>query len=496
MTRVLNELPEAFVSHTAISREVSRAVKAGRLRKLASRLYTKNLDDPPEEIVRRNLWSIVAGYFPGALVADRTALETAPAPDGTVCLVSERGRTIELPGVVLRPRRGTGPISSDMPFLDGLHLSSQARAFLENMRASRARSGRVPRTLTQTRIEERLDRLIRISGKPAVNRLRDEARAIATELEMEREAARLDSLIGTLLGTRDSRLDSDVGRGRSRGQAYDPDRMELFHTLHQALRDHPPRDRPALRRRAPGPTTLAFFEAYFSNFVEGTEFLVDEAVAIVFEGRIPQQRPADAHDVIGTWGIVSDTDEMHRTPRDSKAFTSLLRGRHRRIMSGRSEMQPGEFKVADNRAGQTVFVAPDLLRGTLEQGFALHRSLESPFQRAVYMTFLVSEVHPFADGNGRVARVMMNAELVAGGEERIVIPTAFRDDYLAALRALSRTGRAEPLIQALDYAQRWTIAVDWASIPETRRQLDACNAFLDPDEADDEGKRLRMPRRG
>ena len=496
MNRVLNELPEAFVSHTAISRGVSRAVKAGRLRKLASRLYTKNLDDPPEEIVRRNLWGIVAGYFPGALVADRTALETAPAPDGTVCLVTERGRTIELPGIVLRPRRGPGPISSDMSFLEGLYLSSQTRAFLENLRASRARSGRVPRTLTRARIEERLDRLIRISGKPAVNRLRDEARTIATELEMEREAARLDTLIGTLLGTRDSRLDSDVGRGRSRGRAYDPDRMELFHALHQALRDHPPRDRPALRRHAPGPTTLAFFEAYFSNFVEGTEFLVDEAVEIVFEGRIPQQRPADAHDVIGTWRIVSDTDEMRQTPRDSKTLTSLLQARHRRIMSGRPETRPGDFKVADNRAGQTVFVAPDLVRGTLEQGFGLYRSLETPFHRAVYMMFLVSEVHPFADGNGRVARVMMNAELVAGQEERIVIPTAFRDDYLAALRALSRTGRAEPLIQALDYAQRWTIAVDWTSIPETQRQLDACHAFLDPDEADAEGKRLRMPRRG
>jgi len=28
------------------------------------------------------------------------------------------------------------------------------------------------------------------------------------------------------------------------------------------------------------------------------------------------------------------------------------------------------------------------------------------------MMFLVSEVHPFLDGNGRIARVMMNAELI------------------------------------------------------------------------------------
>ncbi len=53
--RTLDQMPEAFVSDTTISREVSRAVKAGRFRKLASRLYTRNLSDPPEAIVARNL---------------------------------------------------------------------------------------------------------------------------------------------------------------------------------------------------------------------------------------------------------------------------------------------------------------------------------------------------------------------------------------------------------------------------------------------------------
>ena len=493
MNRTLSELPEAFVSNTAISSAVSRAVKAGELRRLASRLYTKNLEDPPEEVVRRNLWGIVAGYFPGALVADRTALEAAPASDGSVFLVSERGRTVELPGIVLRPRRGPGAAESDMPFVSGLYLSSMARAYLENMSPSRARSGRVARTLTRPELEERLDRLIRSSGEAGINRLRDDARAAAAELGMEREATRLDALIGALLGTRDTRLDSSLGRARGVGRPYDPERMELFHRLHRALRNHPPRFRPSPPRDARGRSTLAFFEAYFSNFVEGTEFLVDEAVRIVFEGEIPQDRPADAHDVVGTWRIVSDLGEMSRTPRDFASLARILRERHRQIMAGRPELRPGEFKVAPNRAGQTLFVAPELVAGTLEHGFSLYRSLESPFARAVYMMFLVSEIHPFADGNGRIARVMMNAELAVAGEERIIVPTVFRDNYLAALRALTRTARPDPLIGVLDYAQRWTRAVNWTSIPDTTRELEACNAFLDSDEAEAEGLRLRTP---
>ena len=493
MNPVLASLPEAFVSNTAISRVVSRAVAAGTVRKLASRLYTKNLDDAPEVVVRRNLWGIVAGFFPGALVADRTALEARPAADGSVCVVSERGRITELPGIVLRPRRGAGPLPSDMPFVDGLFLSSRVRAFLENMRPSRARGERVPRTLTRSEIEERLDGLIRTAGEAAVNRLRDDARTLAPALGMEAEAARLDALVGTLLGTRRTGVESRVARARSRGRPYDPARMALFQTLYEALRRRPPRTRRAPERDARGQATLAFFEAYFSNFVEGTEFLVDEAVEIVFEGRIPPHRPADAHDVAGTWRIVSDLQEMARRPQNFPEFTDLLRERHRRIMGGRPGLHPGEFKVDPNRAGLTEFVAPDLVPGTLEQGFSLYPSLESSFERATYMMFLVSEVHPFADGNGRLARVMMNAELVAAGEERIIIPTVFRNNYIAALRALSRTGRPGPLIQVLDYAQRWTRAVDWSSVAETQRELDECNAFLDSDDAEAEGRRLRMP---
>ena len=43
--------------------------------------------------------------------------------------------------------------------------------------------------------------------------------------------------------------------------------------------------------------------------------------------------------------------------------------------------------------------------------------------------FLISEVHPFDDGNGRIARVMMNAELVSAADVRKdVDPTELAPD--------------------------------------------------------------------
>jgi len=493
VAKVIDEMPEAFVSDTAISREVSRAVKAGRLRKIASRLYTRNLDDPPEAIIGRNLWNIVAGYFPGALIADRTALENAPAGDGSVCLISETGRDIRLPGHILRPRRGSARLPSDLPFIAGLFMCSTARAYLENMRASRARGGLIGRTLTRRAIEERLDNLIRLSGKVDVKRLRDDIRTVGKALGMEEKAVDLDDLIGSLLGTHAAELSAPAAVAHRKGRPFDPDRMALFHDLHTALRNHPPLARLSRDRGARDNATLAFYDAYFSNFIEGTEFAVEEAADIVFRGVVPNERPKDARDVIGTWRIVSDPREMTHTPRNGKDLIRLLKTRHIAMMAGRPGMKPGAFKLTENRAGSTAFVAPDLVAGTLEQGFMLSRSLETPFQRATFIMFLISEVHPFTDGNGRIARVMMNAELEAADEERIIIPTVYRANYLSALKALSQVGNPDPLVRVLDYAQRWTAAVDWRSIEETRRELEACNAFLDAAEAEGKGRRLRMP---
>lgn len=223
--------------------------------------------------------------------------------------------------------------------------------------------------------------------------------------------------------------------------------------------------------------TLAFFEAYFSNFIEGTEFTVEEAAEIVFEGVIPQERPADAHDVLGTFRIVSDLGHLKELPSDFAGFRDLLRRRHATVMEARGDKAPDAFKDRVNRAGNTVFVAPELVEGTLDRGFAFLQALDDPFQRAVYAMVLVSEVHPFADGNGRIARIMMNAELVARDQERIIIPTAYRTDYLGALRAFSHNGHTDPLIRMLDVAQSYTHRIDWSTLERARTALAATNAF-------------------
>jgi Fic family protein len=144
-------------------------------------------------------------------------------------------------------------------------------------------------------------------------------------------------------------------------------------------------------------------------------------------------------------------------------------------------------------AADADVVAPELVEGTLRRGFELAEGIVSPFARAVYMMFLVSEVHPFTDGNGRIARIFANAELVAGGEARIIIPTVFRTNYLAALKAATHTGHFTGLVAALSYARRYTARVDFTSRTTAEEDLTRTNAFRDPTEADLAGVRLTLP---
>jgi len=267
----------------------------------------------------------------------------------------------------------------------------------------------------------------------------------------------------------------------------------LFETLFAALDAAAPIVRPVLDPDALRYRFLPFFEAYFSNFIEGTEFAVEEAREIVFEGVIPPARPEDAHDVTGTYRLVSDRAEMSRLPGDAGALVDLLRSRHRVLLEGRPAKQPGVFKTEANRVGNVQFVAPTLLEGTLREGFRFYRRLTSPFARAVFQMFLVSEVHPFDDGNGRIARVMMNAELVSAAEQRIIIPQVYRNNYLMGLRTLSVNGRADALIATLDFAQRYTAVIDYSSFEGARAMLEQTNAFHDPAEADAAGVRLLLP---
>lgn len=488
MPRQETRWPEIVFAGDVTRAGLAKAAAEGRLVRLVPGLYSGRPRSNQAEVVGRNWHQILGHELPGAVISDRSARRSGPDGD-LLTVVHPRRRPLELPGLTILPRAGEGPLPGDSPG-DGVWLASQARGLLENLRGRALR-----RYLSPREIESWLTDIIGgPNGADQLNFIRDRARDLAEGVGWQPAFRRLDALIGAILSTRPSEmLESEALRARATGAPYDHRRIELFEAFVSTLRERAPEPLPLLAGDAERRRLLPFYEAYFSNYIEGTEFTLDEAAAIVYAADVPAGRPEDAHDILGTYQIVADPTERSRIPADSDGLLELLLERHARLIGARPDKRPGRFKERANRAGATVFVAPELVQATLQHGFDIARPLLDPFARAVYMGFLVAEVHPFDDGNGRISRIVMNAELSAHDEGRIIIPTVYRNDYLAGLRGASHNANFASLPAILRFAQRYTARLDFSTRQTAEAALVQTNALRDPTEADEVGVRLQMP---
>jgi hypothetical protein len=470
--------PEVVISTAERRREINDAVRRGQLRPIASRIYTSNRRGEPVELIRRHWPTVASTFFPRAVVTDRSAADPGLIVDGNLFLAHEGpDREVDLPGLAFRVRRGPGPLQSDIQFGDReIYRASDARLLVENMLPSRSRTT-IRRRLDQREVEEYLDRLVRTAGEARLKQLVDEVPKVARELGLPREGDRALALVREFLGTHSIDAKSKVLRARVKGQPFDPERLDLFSALTNHLLSA---KLPRILADPKSQPEFPFFEAYFSNFIEGTEFEVDEAKRIIDSGEIPETRPKDAHDILGTYAIVSNPDQMSRVPHTAEELIELLRSRHETLMTARPEVRPGSFKSQNNRAGGTSFVDWRLVEGTLREGFEIGHILVDALPRAIYIMFLVAEVHPFDDGNGRIARIFMNAELFPAREQRILVPNSRRDDCLNALRLLSRQKRPELLSRDLADLQQYASQVNWSSFESAREQLQKDGAFAEP----------------
>ena len=475
-------LPELLFSETSSptqSRRVRRLAAAGRLRKLHAGIYTANLEASPDAIVQRNWRALAEHLLPGGVISHRSAFDVRPIEGRLFITRGRTRRTLALPGLTIEVLPGAAAIAEgaerDIPY-GTIFLASEPRRFLENLTRGRNWSDRV---LPIQEIEVQLDRILALRGEHRLNALRDSCRTLASQLDLQTEFKRLDEIIGALLGTHEARkLSTRQALARAAGRPYDPARLELFDALFAALHREVFVAAPDPAPRGQARDNFAFFESYFSNFIEGTTFTVDEAERIVFEGRIIENRSADSHDVLGTFLAATRSPWRDQPPATPDAFLAWLKSVNAQVMQQRPDKHPGEWKHLVNQAGATVFVMPELVAGTLREGYERISALTDPLARALMTMFVVTEVHPFLDGNGRTARLAMNAVLTTDSLSRIIVPIVYREDYLLPLKALSVNADPRPFIAAMTRIQTWSAAFDFARPRnEVRARLAACNAF-------------------
>lgn len=465
-----------------ISNQISKLVKAGFLRKIAPRIYTSNFKDSAETIIKRNIFQVLGKLYPGVLLSHRTALEFQPTQTGLIFLTTSYTKKVKLPGITLQFLEGQGPISGDKLFTTDLYVAQTERALLENLQVAKKR-GSDAKCMDLSDIENKLDQIIRVHGEQELNKLRDKAREISVQLNMHKEFEKLNRMISALLSTNTSKiLKSPIAFARAFGLPYDVGRITLFENIFRVLKTTEFPDRLDKNNSNSSFRNFAFFESYFSNYIEGTVFEIEEAKQIIDTNRPLPSRTDDSHDVLGTFQIVSNKNEMETTPDSAEQFIEILQFRHAILLKSRIEKNPGLFKDKNNFAGSTSFVDFNLVRGTLIKAFDYYNTLEQPFSKAAFMMFVVTEVHPFLDGNGRIARVMMNAELVKAGQSKIIIPTVFREDYIGVLKKLTRYGQPDTCINMLQRAQEFSSNLYFENFEEMQVYLKKCNAFSDDSE--------------
>jgi hypothetical protein len=472
--------PLIFAARTSQEKRwISKLKSAGLIHAVGPRLYSPLKGEKLKMALRGGWADIVDKLYPKSLLAYKSALEFKPDENGTIYLVGTTNRKVKFSSLTFEFVRGPKKRADDSAFRS-FYASSTARALLENLSVSKRNSHRA---ITRPEFERRIEAYLQAYGEKQLNTLRDQARRIAIDFKWNSEFKKLDAIIGALLGTKSEHsLEAASAKARARKQPYDLGCNEKLEVLFAALKAEPLRDLQDEFKSSDHFRNKAFFESYFSNYIEGTTFDIEEAEEIIFDKIIPEKRPKDAHDILGTYQIVSDQNEMRNCPQSAGELLHLLKSRHQAMMAERPEARPGQFKEKPNRAGDTYFVKPNLVEGTLEKGFEKYRELPKGIARAIFMMFMVTEVHPFDDGNGRLARIMLNAELHSHDLVTIIIPNVYREDYMGALRTLSRQDRTAPLIRMLSRAYQFS-NFDFSSYKKTLALIEKQNWFRDSRDA-------------
>lgn len=129
--------------------------------------------------------------------------------------------------------------------------------------------------------------------------------------------------------------------------------------------------------------------------------------------------------------------------------------------------RPGEYKKHDYVTGkEEIGAASEDVKEEMDELIEEMQDIteDIALKAAAYFHVKFENIHPFADGNGRTGRLVMNYILVVNGHPFIVIHEEDRKTYYSALESWDRDGDIKPMCEFLkeQTAKTWAKQIERA----------------------------------
>ena len=185
---------------------------------------------------------------------------------------------------------------------------------------------------------------------------------------------------------------------------------------------------------------------YSSNALEGNSLTLSETKVLLEDGITVGGK--SIRDCYEATGHARAYDYMLMIARSDSFSISedVIRHLHYLFYNGIDPETAGEYRKGQVFITGTEYVPPvaeevpkcmaALVTELTEQQRKLH-----PVELAAYAHRRLVDVHPFQDGNGRTARLLMNLILINLGYCIVSIPPVLRHDYIVALQRAQRENR-------------------------------------------------------
>ena len=218
---------------------------------------------------------------------------------------------------------------------------------------------------------------------------------------------------------------------------------------------------------------------YHSNAIEGNTLTLGETRNLILHGLTAQGKPMRDHlDIEGHDDAVKAIDKAVKR---AEALNGVfIRNLHRVLLKEPYEMDAltpdgrptkrliaiGQYKTAPNNVRTTTgeihyYTAPEQVQSEMIDLIDRYRDQdargEHPIVVAATFHYEFVRIHPFDDGNGRMARLLMNMILIRHGYTVAIVRSDARDRYIREIEAVARTESLSRFIEFIASCCEYTL---------------------------------------